>query len=156
MKKKTKPDIRAPKCQADEWPPGYWLPDDKTEQEKPEWGQLVRWLPGPEKGNGQRIDTTRKAGLPYKGKPTMAVPLNSDLLELGKSRTSRTVKDGTTTHHTTYFDVGYKRAVFTLAINYEKHNVDPPKEENDWYLRENPCWPQPIVQVCCPDVPRCR
>lgn len=153
-------------CQADEWPPGYFLPHDREARKKPEWGHLIRWLPSQEngqaantlwtsfcrkydggEGNGQRLDVNKKPGNAYRDKPSEQVPVNEDLVNLGKSRVESAEKDGTWTH-TTYLDeVTFTRAVRALSFDYNEANK--PRKGNDWYLSENPGWPNHIV----PDIP---
>lgn len=78
-------------CQADEWPPAFFVP--KSEAGRPEWGQKIRWIPREEnggaaslwrgfcsandggKGNGQRVR-------PEKGSPADIdrLPINKELL----------------------------------------------------------------------------
>lgn len=149
-------------CQADEWPPAYFLPNDKQEMKKPEWGQLIRWLPSQEngqaantlwaefckkydggKGNGQRLDVNVNPGVKYKGKPEEQVPLQRHLVDLGKIHVESRKNRGTWTYTTNLEEVTFTRAIMTMTFDYNE--ADKPKSENDWYLFDNPCWPKHIV-----------
>ncbi|PPJ57287.1 hypothetical protein CBER1_09015 [Cercospora berteroae] len=155
-----------PKCQADEWPPAYFLPSDAQERQKKEWGQYIRWLPGPENQgvpsiwnsfcdkedggdyNGQRVrkrqigdDEALKGDDSYN-----QVMLNSKLLDL-KMPATRTVKgsDGTVTEFSTWKDIAFTRALYEIAFDWT--GVDKPAPGNDWNLKENPCWPKDIAPL---------
>lgn len=43
------------KCEADEWPPAYFVPEDGVQ--KPEWGQRIRWLPKEDNGGAASLWT---------------------------------------------------------------------------------------------------
>lgn len=148
---------KAVECQADEYPPGYFLPNDKEERKKPEWGQLIRWLPSQENGqaanaiwsgfcakydggkdNRQRVDVKRKEWKAFDGKDKEQWPLQKELVDPGKSRVQSEEKGGTWTYTTIYDEITFTRAVMTVAFDYEED--DKPRKENDWYLSENPCW----------------
>ncbi|KAJ8607889.1 hypothetical protein MRB53_039985 [Persea americana] len=42
---KKPPREPGPNCERDEWPPSYFMPLDDASRQKPEWGQMIRWLP---------------------------------------------------------------------------------------------------------------
>ncbi|CAK1366362.1 unnamed protein product [Cercospora beticola] len=155
-----------PNCQADEWPPAYFLPSDDQERQKKEWGQYIRWLPGSENQgvpsiwvsfcdqedggdyNGQRVRKRQT----LKGKKLEdddsynQVSLNSRLLDL-KTPVTRKVKgsDGTVTEYSTWKDVPFTRALYEIAFDWT--GVDKPAPENDWNLKQNPCWPKDIAPL---------
>nr|POE65291.1 hypothetical protein CFP56_34958 [Quercus suber] len=173
---KGKIEVRQPSCQADEWPPAYFLPTDETLRNTKEWGQAIRWLPAAENsgagslwrgfctkhdggdGNGQRVkppkikdgdkDTKEKT-------PKELLPLNLELVEPGKSELrSHKGKDGKQTSTIIYEEVTYTRAVFDLRFDFEGQGAEMPTKENDWMLKANPCWPEDILTVSqVPDDP---
>lgn len=50
----VKPKEIAPKCEADEWPPAYFMPDDKK-LHTGKMGQLVRWIPKSHNGRAGQL-----------------------------------------------------------------------------------------------------
>ncbi|KAF2429075.1 hypothetical protein EJ08DRAFT_306237 [Tothia fuscella] len=136
------------RCEADEWPPAYFMPEDSVIQERP---QVIRWLPGSENGgvasqwrgfcdqndggagNGQFLQTGRNKG-----------DLNEKLVDLikpGNEITQKGVNGKTTT--TTQFAAKYTRAVYVLAFDNSWPQM--PSQGNDWGLRDNACWPEDLV-----------
>lgn len=157
------------RCEADEWPPAYFVPKEGVNG--PEWGQKIRYLAKEEnggaaslwrgfcaehdggKGNGQRLKPPSKQKKP--GDPdedggadeglnqVERLPINGALLQEKKvppPDKKREGKDGTVTEE--YNMLTFTRAVFEMKFNFGE---TPPSEENEWYLRENPCWPQDIA-----------
>ncbi|KAK4508202.1 hypothetical protein PRZ48_001940 [Zasmidium cellare] len=149
-------------CQADEWPPAYFVP--KAEVNRPEWGQRIRFLPREEnggaaslwrafcanndggKGNGQRVKVGNddpNGDAPKSPENPDSAPINKNLLEgkkIPRPDEKREGKDGTVTE--VYKMLTFTRAVFEIQFNF---GDKPPSKQNDWYLKENPCWPEDIA-----------
>ncbi|USW50702.1 hypothetical protein Slin15195_G040210 [Septoria linicola] len=151
---------KAMQCEADEWPPAYFIPRGK-EREK-EWAQRIRSIPSGENGgagnlwqgfcaqhdggkyNNQRVrisdfdDNTEE--ILEDETEFLKEKLNEKLLApLGKPNTK--IGDKTDTH--SYATVTYTRAVFELEFNWG--DMEVPSAQNNWYLDENPCWPRYIA-----------
>lgn len=142
-----------PRCEADEWPPGYFMPRDVKEKEI---GQMIRWLPKYEnggaaqlwkkfcsdndggKGNGQLRSKDEKDGKWKEG------DVNTELVKLKPHPKVDVVSPGGTTTTISSFEAEYTRAIFVLDFDNRWEN-GPPNRDNDWGLRDNPCWPQAIV-----------
>jgi len=143
--------MKPPRCQADEYPPAYFMPQDTKQQGL---GQIVRWLPGSVnggaantqwagfcgdndggKGNGQLYRNDHKSG--KEGE------VNKDLVSLVRPGTTVSNKVGDKFTTTVSFEAVYQRAVFEM--HFDGTWDDTPSEKNDWGLSENPCWPQDIV-----------
>lgn len=135
---------------------------------RPEWRQKIRYLAKEEnagagnlwrgfcaendggQGNGQRLKPPKKK---KSGDPDAdggadesldeRLRINGDLLE-GKRvpppDKKQEGKDGTVTE--TYNMLTFTRAVFKIDFNF---GDTPPSEDDEWYLKENPCWPQDIA-----------
>jgi len=151
-------------CEADEWPPAYFLPDDENEVANPAWSQLIRWIPREDnggaaqiwtgfckdhdggRGNSQRVNPKRRPWT-QKGlddKPEEQLPLSLDLVDPGKkSQVRSNIHDGTTTHTTIYEEVTFTRAVFTMKFDYPPGKE--PSQQNDWHLFENACAPLALI-----------
>lgn len=136
-------------CQADEFPPAYFMPLPDPQHAH---GQLIRWLPSGEnsgaantewgnfcakedggKENGQRHKTGQNAG-----------KINTELVSMPSSGKEKTTKGGNGKMTTvTEFEVKFTRAVFEMQ--FDKLWPEMPSKENDWGLRQNPCWPEDIL-----------
>ncbi|KAF2172134.1 hypothetical protein M409DRAFT_49876 [Zasmidium cellare ATCC 36951] len=160
--KQQKNDEKRLICEADEWPPAYFVP--REGEGRPEWGQRIRWIPKEDnggagnlwrsfcsdndggEGNGQRVRKRKKAKNGQPPEPLeiySQVPINKDLLEGEKippPNRKREGKDGTITED--YDMLTFTRAVFEIKFNF---GDSPPSEKNDWLLKENPCWPEDIA-----------
>ncbi|KAF2500206.1 hypothetical protein BU16DRAFT_578211 [Lophium mytilinum] len=155
-------DSKEPKklaCERDEWPPGYFNPPNANRPGVVA-PQLVRYIPSGENGGAAQQWTSfcdledgglgngqiRKAiGARKKPPPGKKFgDINEELVRLirpGKEKVNKG-KDGKETT-TTEFDAQFTRAVY--EITFDKHFARFPSKENDWGLRDNPCWPKDIV-----------
>ncbi|KAF3051100.1 hypothetical protein E8E11_003704 [Didymella keratinophila] len=132
------------KCQRDEYPPGYWMPADTIANKGNKNPQIIRRLPEGDNGKGGEIWTRfcskndgGKGNGQMKVKNRMEIP-NSDLQKL---QSKREQVNGQTT--TTYYDATYTRAVFSMSFDWG--GKPAPGPSNDWYLYDNPCWPEAIA-----------
>lgn len=146
--------VTEPDCQADEYPPAYFLAENANDVQ---FGQLVRWIPGSENGgaagmwkgfcanndggngNFQTYTKDEKAKKHRKGS------INTELVTgVGQalSEGEHEGADGTMTTTYTYDNAKFQRAVFEMKFDWA--GVDPPSKP-DWGLKANPCWPQGIV-----------
>ncbi|KAF2814094.1 uncharacterized protein BDZ99DRAFT_567780 [Mytilinidion resinicola] len=154
---------KKPNCQLDEWPPAYFVPPNPNPN--PKKGEykppvVVRWIPGSENGgvaslwnkycddedggfkNGQLLKQYGQVKKPPTGKKfgdvnerlVKLIRPGEEVVKKGKDKKATT---------TTEFEAEYTRAVF--EISFDKDFKDFPTKENDWGLRENPCWPEDIV-----------
>ncbi|KXH25328.1 glucan endo-1,3-alpha-glucosidase agn1 [Colletotrichum salicis] len=139
---------RPPRCEADEWPPAYFLPANYP-QNLPAIGQVVRWVPGSENGGaghnwlGFCANSDGGAG---NGQVNNNGQVNQNLVKLkGQPQKSFTVMGGTTTTYLEY-EADFTRAVMTLDFDWTGVNGGlPPDALNDWGLYQNPCWPLDIA-----------
>ncbi|GKT82293.1 glycoside hydrolase family 18 protein [Colletotrichum tofieldiae] len=137
---------RKPKCQADEWPPAYFLPENYA-QNLPVQGQLVRWVPGAEnQGTGQiwKGFCSSEDGGAGNGQLNALGKVNDKLVKLkGNPHNSITVQGGTTTTYLEY-EADFTRAVATLAFDWTGVNNGIPPDalgdpgyailtEDKWY-----------------------
>lgn len=144
-----------PRCQADEYPPAYFLTPAVNAIEH---GQLIRWIPGNENGGAASVWTGFCASLDggAGNSQTYAADnqqlghrkgsINTNLVSgIGKAEKENEHRgaDGTTTTTFAYADAKYTRAV--LDMKFDWTGVEEPSEKNDWGLRSNPCWPKGIV-----------
>lgn len=133
-------------CDRDEWPPAYFLPAKAMDKG---WSQLVRYVPWRDNRSAGNIwgsfckanDGGEKNGQMVKRDHSSVI--NDKLVKVVNSRT-QVDKKGTTT---TFMEVDFTRAVFTMAYNWRTVGGVPqiPAAANDWHLRENPCWPSAIL-----------
>lgn len=128
------------------------MPPDAKEKNL---GQIIRWLPGSE-NSGAANTEWRKFCANHDGvagngqfhkddvKESKQGPVNEDLVSL--KRPGKEIKnkgpDGKTTT-TTEYEARFTRAVFEMQ--FDKLWPTTPSQDNDWGLKENPCWPEDIV-----------
>ncbi|KAL9113309.1 MAG: hypothetical protein Q9227_002644 [Pyrenula ochraceoflavens] len=145
--------MSAPECQADEFPPGYFWSTNTKQSLLAKTGQLIRWLPQSENGGAAKLWTSfcdnndggAGNGQTYKRDNQNANvkegQLNKRLVSLQEpAKKKNKGADGTTT---AIYDADFTRAVF--ALDFDWTGVDKPTKQNNWGLKENPCWPQDIV-----------
>ncbi|KAM0723276.1 hypothetical protein Q7P37_001477 [Cladosporium fusiforme] len=145
-----------PKCQADEYPPAYFMT-------KGLMTQFIRWIPEYDNGgagqlwrrfckehdgnvgNAQRVNPKYPSKnkvpntntLTWGGGDVITLPVN------GLRVKKHTGKDQTTTTTSIWDKATYTRAVFSMAFDYR--NNEKPSKQNNWYLQYNGCWPEDII-----------
>lgn len=146
-------DVRPPACDRDEWPAIYFFENGKHPHDlEKQQGQLIRYLPAAEiSGAASNIWTgfcnkrdggEGNAQYIKKAKASKS-EVNHELVEL--QQPGETIKNtqGLKTTTTTLYEAKFTRAVFEMDFDWT--GVNKPSRENDWRLRENPCWPEDIV-----------
>ncbi|PGH12582.1 hypothetical protein AJ79_04203 [Helicocarpus griseus UAMH5409] len=123
--------VLKPACQRYEWPAAYFLPKSVTQDIENKKGQLVKWVPG------QRMEVLGNYGTFFVATRTVGLV---DLRRPGK-----VIKkvDGEKKTFITQYEAKFTRAVFRMAFDWT--GVKIPTENNDWGLRDDPCWPEGIV-----------
>ncbi|KAG8528378.1 uncharacterized protein KY384_007296 [Bacidia gigantensis] len=126
------------KCDADEWPPGYFWDQGKT------LGQIVRWIPD---GDNRGVAASNWGGFCGKndggegnGQYDKDGLVNKDLVNLGKSKVDK--KNGKTEviQETTSYEAKFTRAVF--EFDFDK---DVAGKDKDYAISDNDCWPRWIL-----------
>ena len=140
---------RAISCAADEWPPAMFL------EKKSSKSQLVRYIP--DTHNSGAGSLWRGFCADYDGGRGNGAQDSSGVLHssrmkhnqltiVGPGSTSST-SSGTTTTVYVKHSAEIDRAVFTMSFDWSGGplNNQAPSAQNEWGLRENPCWPEAIV-----------
>jgi len=128
------------------------MPPDAKEKNL---GQIFRWLPGSENSGAAYTEWRQfctnhdgEAGNRQFHKDDKKEPkrgqVNEDLVSLkkpGKEIKNKGPNEKSTT--TTEYEARFTRAVFEMQ--FDKLWPTMPSQDNNWGLRENPCWPEDIV-----------
>ena len=141
---RQQPNGDDPNCQADEFPPAYFMPEDSKKLGKP---QLIRWLPGGENGGAANTQWAQfcakqdggagNSQLEGEAKEFNGKNHNKDLVQLDANPKVVNNKGTKTTQY---------QATFTRAI-FEMHFENGPADwkAKNYGLDDNPCWPKDIL-----------